>query len=118
MIDLSYLKTTTENDPNVIKELIKLFIDQLPDLKKNILNSYESKNWKAMKEAAHKAKSSFQIIGAYTQAEELKQMEIMAVENHNKKDYDILIKNFKITCNEVLVELNKVISNLELQRNL
>ncbi len=109
MIDLSYLKATTENDPTVIKDLIKLFMDQLPDLRKNILNAYENRNWKALKEAAHKSKSSFQIIGAYTQADELKQMEIMAVEERDKKEYDLLIKNFKNTCNQVVIELNEFI---------
>jgi DNA phosphorothioation-dependent restriction protein DptG len=109
MIDLSYLKTTTENDQSVIKQLIKLFIEQLPDLKKNILDAYENKNWKALKEAAHKAKSSFQIIGAFTQAEELKLMERMAVENREKREYDKLIHNFKNSCTKVLIELNEVI---------
>ena len=108
MIDLSYLKTTTENDPIVIRELIKLFIEQLPDLKKNILTAYENKNWKALKDAAHKAKSSFQIIGAYAQADELKQMEIMAVEERDKKEFDLYISNFKNSCSTVLVELEEV----------
>jgi HPt (histidine-containing phosphotransfer) domain-containing protein len=107
MIDLSYLKTTTENDPVVIKELIHLFIAQLPDLRKNILAAYENKNWKALKEAAHKAKSSFQIIGDYAQAEELKRMEIMAVEERQKKDFDILIKNFKKNCTDIIGELEE-----------
>jgi len=35
-----------------------------------------------------------------------------------EKDYDTLIKNFKITCNEVLAELNDAINNLEPQKNL
>jgi hypothetical protein len=109
MIDLSYLKTTTENDPIVIKDLIKLFLEQLPDLKKNLLNAYENRNWKALKEASHKAKSSFQIIGAYDQADELKKMEIMSVENRPKQDYDILIRNFKNTCKQIVHELEEVI---------
>jgi HPt (histidine-containing phosphotransfer) domain-containing protein len=109
MIDLSYLKTTTENDPTVIRELLLLFINQLPDLKKNILDAYENKNWKALKEAAHKAKSSFQIIGAYQQADELKQIEIMAVEDRKKSEYENLINNFKKTCSAVLIELDEYI---------
>jgi HPt (histidine-containing phosphotransfer) domain-containing protein len=109
MIDLSYLRTTTENDPTIIRDLIKLFIHQLPDLKKNILSAYENGNWKALKEAAHKAKSSFQIIGAYSQADELKQMEIMAVEDREKHEFDILISNFKNSCKQVVIELNEFV---------
>jgi HPt (histidine-containing phosphotransfer) domain-containing protein len=107
MIDLSYLRTTTENDPTIIRDLIKLFIQQLPDLKKNILTAYENRNWKALKDAAHKAKSSFQIIGAYSQADELKQMEIMAFEDREKHEFDTLIINFKDSCKQVVIELNE-----------
>ena len=109
MIDLSYLKTTTENDPTMIRELIRLFLEQLPDLKNNILTAFENKNWKALKEAAHKAKSSFQIVGAYDQADELKKMEIMSVENRPKQDYEILIRNFKNTCKKIVIELEEII---------
>ena len=109
MIDLNYLRTTTENDPTIIRDLIKLFIQQLPELKKNIVTAYENKNWKALKEAAHKAKSSFQIIGAYEQADELRQMEIMSVEDRKKNEYEILISNFKNSCKQVLIELNEFI---------
>jgi HPt (histidine-containing phosphotransfer) domain-containing protein len=110
MIDLSYLKTTTENDPTVIKDLIKLFLEQLPELKNNIINSYENKNWKALKEAAHKAKSSFQIVGAYDQASELRQIEIMVVENRPKHDFEPLIRNFKNTCKLIEAELEAIIN--------
>jgi HPt (histidine-containing phosphotransfer) domain-containing protein len=109
MIDLNYLKTTTENDPAVIRKLIKLFLEQLPDLKNNLLTAYENKNWKGLKEAAHKAKSSFQIVGDYKQADELKQMEIMSFENRPKHDYEQLIQNFKNTCKQIVIELEAVI---------
>jgi HPt (histidine-containing phosphotransfer) domain-containing protein len=109
MIDLSYLKTTTENDPVVIGKLIRLFLEQLPELKANILNAYENRNWKQLKEAAHKAKSSFQIVGDYKQADELKQIEIMAVESRPKQDYDQLIRNFKESCNTIVIELEDVL---------
>jgi HPt (histidine-containing phosphotransfer) domain-containing protein len=110
MIDLSYLKTTTENDPAIIRKLINLFLEQLPELMKNILSAYENQNWEALKEAAHKAKSSFHIFGDLKQAEELGLMQMMAKESRPKQDYEELIINFKKSCNQIVFELEEVIN--------
>jgi HPt (histidine-containing phosphotransfer) domain-containing protein len=110
MIDLSYLKTTTENDPAIIKKLIKLFLEQLPELKNNILTAYENQNWEVLREAAHKAKSSFHIFGDLKQADELGKMQMMAKENRPKLEYEKLISNFKDSCNQMLIELEEVIN--------
>jgi HPt (histidine-containing phosphotransfer) domain-containing protein len=105
MIDLTYLKTTTGNDQSVIKELINLFVIQLPALKKDIVDSFETKNWKALKEAAHKAKNSFEIMGVKKQAEELKRIEILATENKENLEFKQLINNLIITCELVVKEI-------------
>jgi len=105
MIDLSYLKTTTGNDEAIIKELVDLFVFQLPDLKKEILDSFEAKNWHALMEAAHKAKNSFEIMGVKKQAEELKRIEILAKENKDHIDLELLIENFVDTCQLVTDEI-------------
>ncbi len=105
MIDLSYLKTTTGNDQNVIKELISLFVKQLPEFNREIVNSFAAKDWKALREAAHKAKNSFEIMGVKKQAEELKQIELLALENKDSNEFSSLITNFLNTCQIVSKEI-------------
>lgn len=105
MIDLSYLQTTTGNDQAVIKELISLFVNQLPELKKEIVDSFATKNWPALREASHKAKNSFEIMGVKQQAEELKRIELLAVENKDNNEFDALITNFINTCKIVTEEI-------------
>ncbi|NJO92411.1 MAG: hypothetical protein HC831_28160 [Chloroflexia bacterium] len=56
MIDLTYLRNTTGNDNALIAELIGIFKSQLPEFKRDIETAYQQKNWKILKEAAHKAK--------------------------------------------------------------
>jgi len=107
MIDLTYLKTTTENDPAIIMKLINLFLEQLPELMNNILSSYENENWDSLKEAAHKAKSSFHIFGDHKQAEELGIIQMMAKENSPKHEYEKLINNFKHSCKQIVIELEE-----------
>ena len=109
MIDLSYLKTTIGNDKKVIRELLDLFINQLPDLKNDIINSFETKNWKGLKDAAHKAKNSFQILGIKQQAAELNQMERLASENRNHDELGVLIERFRTTCLLVVREIEELV---------
>jgi len=105
MFDLSYLKINTGNDVKLIKEIIRLFLENLPELKNKILNSYEIQDWKSMQEAVHKVKSSFQILGDYKQAQELEIMQRMVDENREKFEYESFIQNFNIACDQIVVDL-------------
>jgi len=107
MIDLNYLKITTGNDIELIRKLINLFLDQLPDLKINILRDYENEDWDALIKSAHKAKGSFMIIGDQNQSEELTLIGQMAIEKKSKSEYSSLIENFKNNCDQVVIELKK-----------
>ena len=108
MIDLTYLKISTGDDQAIIKELINLFVRQLPDLKNGIVNAYKAQQWHELKEIAHKAKNSFEIMGVTEQAEELKQIEIMAGNEAETPQLKTLIDKFIDTCKIVLDEINEL----------
>jgi HPt (histidine-containing phosphotransfer) domain-containing protein len=111
MIDLSYLKTTTENNTELIEELLTLFLSQLPELEKNTIDAYENLDWKALREAVHKAKNSFMIVGATKESQELKEMEIMAIRKDAKSKFEPYVQNFKKNCSEIAIELKKYLEN-------
>jgi len=108
MIDLTYLKTTTGNDSAIIKELIQIFTAQLPDLKQDIEVAYTQKNWHDLKELAHKAKNSFEIIGASEEANNLKNIEIMAAKEKNADKLAHMIENFLKSCENVSREISQL----------
>jgi HPt (histidine-containing phosphotransfer) domain-containing protein len=108
MIDLSYLKITTGDDKALIKELVGIFKGQLPELKKDITESFQSKNWKTLTDAAHKAKNSFQMMGITRYADELKSIEIMAREEKESPEIGKLIKSFADGCLLVIAEIEKL----------
>lgn len=109
MIDLSYLRTTIGNDKMVIKEIIDLFIMQLPELKKNITETYQAKDWKGLKDSAHKAKNSFQILGLKDQADELHRIEILSTDQKENPEFESLINNFLNTCQLVSKEIKDLV---------
>ncbi len=108
MIDLTYLKNTTGNDKTLIAELIGIFKSQLPEFKTDIETAYNQQKWKNLKEAAHKAKNSFTIIGAINQADELKQIEIIASKEENLQQLAPLIENFLQNCEELTKEIDQL----------
>jgi len=92
----------------LIEELLKLFVSQLPSVKENIITAYESKDWSQLREAAHKAKNSFEIVGAKKQADELKQVEKIASSDMDKEQLHVLIKNFLNSCEIILDEIENL----------
>ena len=61
-----------------------------------------------MHKLKHKAKNSFQIIGATTEAENLKTMEIIAVKSPKQDKLKPLVDDFLNACEIVIDEINQL----------
>ena len=107
MINLKYLKTTTDNDTEIIKTLLNIFTNQANELKADILTAFEQKNWNALREAVHKAKNSFQILGMQNEANELQELEIMCSKEKDTHLYNKYIERFNHACDIAVNEINE-----------
>lgn len=105
MINLNYLKTTTNNDKDTIRVLLDIFKEQAPELKKEILSAFEQRNWIALHKAAHKAKNSFQILGLNEEAEKLQELEVLCKKEKDTHLYKNYVDGFLKTCDEALNEI-------------
>jgi len=63
VINLTYLESISEGDNKIIKELINIFIDQMPEFFDGFKESFEQKDWLKIAALAHKAKSSVLSMG-------------------------------------------------------
>jgi HPt (histidine-containing phosphotransfer) domain-containing protein len=108
MIDLSYLRVTTNDDKELIAQLIGIFTNQLPEFEQDIKLSFNSKNWDSLMQASHKAKNSFEMMGIKDQALELKRIELLAVEAKECQELDTLIENFFRTSKLVREEIKNL----------
>jgi CheY-like chemotaxis protein len=61
--DLTYLIQRTKSDPLLIMEMISLFLGQTKPLLREIKESLEAKNWKALYAIVHKIIPSLSIVG-------------------------------------------------------
>lgn len=107
MINLDYLKKTTENDMDIIQSLLEMFKMQIPDLKTGMLNALNDKNWNALREAAHKAKNSFQILGMQEEADKLQELEILCKLEKDTDTYDEIVQNFIVACDNSVKEIEE-----------
>lgn len=62
-IDYSNLYTVANNDEDFIKDLIKIFLDQIPVFIRNLNQQFTEKHFEKLAREAHTAKSSVMIFG-------------------------------------------------------
>ena len=108
-INLSYLEGIAEGDKSIIKELIEIFIEQIPEFTDGFEESMLNNDWVKVAAIAHKAKSSVMSMGMEELGiVDLKNMELLAKQLRISELSDKKDKNQKQ--NE---ELEKLTENLE-----
>lgn len=78
-INLSYLESIADGDQDIIKELILIFLDQIPEFTDGMQAAFEKEDWRVLAGLAHKAKSSVLSMGMNDLGNiDLKNLELMA----------------------------------------
>ena len=107
-IDLTYLNSIADNNQEIIKELIEIFIDQVPEFTDGLLKSFSLNDWNQVAAIAHKAKSSVISMGMNeTGNHDLKNLELLAKMKRIK-----LLENMPLRDEKTNEELNKLMANL------
>lgn len=147
-INLHYLNSITDGDKDLIKELIAIFIEQIPEFRDGLNESFEQKDWNKIAAIAHKAKSSVISMGMDELGnKDLKNLELLAklhtlnelkektpdddrivqlqktidsypedrkqwlFDNNNNNSIKNIIDHFNSTCENAIIELNKILDN-------
>jgi CheY-like chemotaxis protein len=112
LTNLSYLKTMSGGNVAIIKEMVGLFKEQIPQYISELQDAKEKKDYHRLSEQAHKTKSSLTIVGMNSLAKEMKSLELKAKNEEDIESYDELIDNFIKQINIGIIELNKRIELL------
>lgn len=92
--NLSYLTEITGGDPEVMKEFIQLFFDQLPEFKDGLTNHLANKKYKELGELAHKAKSSVMTFGMNELGYRLKELQLKTQKLEDIESYPEYVQEF------------------------
>ncbi|MFT3739549.1 MAG: Hpt domain-containing protein [Breznakibacter sp.] len=95
MIDLTYLNGIADGNQEIIKELILIFVDQLPEFTDGLTESFALSDWPRMAALAHKAKSSVVSMG------------MNEIGDNDLKNLELLAKNKRINVLKELLSLNE-----------
>ncbi len=107
-IDLTYLDSISENDTKFKKELIEIFVKQVPELKSQLYQHFNDQNYQSLSAIAHKAKSTMALMGIETLRSEMEWLEINAKNESNTDRYKDILENFETIINLALYEVKNL----------
>jgi len=106
--DLQYLYKRTKNDPLLIKEMIKLYLDQTPLLIDKMKQSQAEKDWDSLFSAVHKIIPSLSIMGMNKKYETIaKTIQEYSSSKQNLDKINDLIIQLDAVCSQSYLELNE-----------
>jgi PAS domain S-box-containing protein len=106
--DLSYLNKRTKSNPELMKEMIGLYLDQTPVLIGIMKQSLAEKDWGSMHSAAHKMIPSFSIMGIHQEFENMAKLiqEYSGAQIHTD-ELPLLILRLENVCLQACRELKE-----------
>jgi HPt (histidine-containing phosphotransfer) domain-containing protein len=111
LINTDYLEMVAGGDSDLLKELIGMFKDQVAEFNSEMNILFREKNYPALGNLAHKAKSSVAIMGMDSLSNMLKNFELQAKEGKNTDKYESYILRFESETKSAMEELDTLINN-------
>jgi HPt (histidine-containing phosphotransfer) domain-containing protein len=105
--NLDYLNEITGGEPDVTKEFIQMFFDQLPEFRNGMTNFLAEKKWKELGEIAHKAKSSVMTFGMNDLGYQLKELQLKTQKLEDIESYPEYVEEFLSVCAQAEMELKE-----------
>jgi len=114
IINLDFLKRLTKNNPEMISEMIKVYLDETPKLINVMKESLEKKDWENLRASAHSLVPSFSTMGIDKEYEDMaKKIQQHASDREETEEIKILIERVTTVCELAYDELKKEMMILE-----
>lgn len=116
-VDLSYLNQRTKSNPQLMMEMINLYLDQTPTLISEMKKNFSEKNWDGLSKAVHKIIPSFSIMGISNDYESLaRKIYEFTKAQQTMEDIENMLKTLEHVCihacSELTEEYNKIKSSI------
>jgi len=110
--DLTYLNNMSGGSPEIVKEMIGIFIEQANEYVRDMQAHLDNKDYLALGKLAHKAKSSISIMGMTDLAADMKTLELLTKENEEIETYPSFVEKFITQTKAAMAELKDTASKL------
>ncbi len=105
--NLSKVYALSDNDPEIVKEILTLFVTEVPEDLAQVKEGIKKKDHKHAYAFAHKIKPSLDLMGLNVAFEEILQVEAWTKIEGNKKDIMETYKSIKSQVKEAIKEIKK-----------
>ncbi|MGZ4048555.1 MAG: ATP-binding protein, partial [Bacteroidia bacterium] len=114
--DLGYLVQRTKSNPELMMEMIGLYLEQTPTLISAMKQGVKDKDWKSLQAAVHKMIPSFSIMGIHSDFEDIakKIQEYASAQLQTDVIHDLVLQIESVceqACNELKEEFNAIKNN-------
>jgi HPt (histidine-containing phosphotransfer) domain-containing protein len=109
-INLNYLNKISDNNNEIIKEMISIYISGIPEILDNLNSALLAQNWELLRQTAHKNKSSVLIMGLSELSNNFGELEKIIIEKVNLALLPELVKKISISLKESEVEAQELIT--------
>lgn len=103
--NLNYLNEITGGEPEITKEFIQMFFDQLPEFRDGMTGFLAQRKWKELGELAHKAKSSVMTFGMDDLGHQLKELQLKTQKLEGIESYAGYVADFMNIMDKAEAEL-------------
>ncbi|MFA9390157.1 MAG: PAS domain S-box protein [Prolixibacteraceae bacterium] len=105
-VDLHYLLHRTKSNPELMMQMISLYLEQTPPLITSMKQSLEDKDWKLLYTAVHKMIPSFSIMGIDSDVEDMaKQVQEFASKQIESDGIPEMVLQIETVCTQACKEL-------------
>jgi HPt (histidine-containing phosphotransfer) domain-containing protein len=110
---LDYLNEVTGGDPEITKEFIEMFFEQIVEFKAGLRNHLSQKKYKELGELAHKAKSSVMTFGMNDLGVRLKELQLKTQKLEEIDTYEEHVTEFETLIEQAKEELSDVLDEIK-----
>ncbi len=113
-IDLNYLMQLTKSNPDLMFEMISLYLDQTPPLVTSLRQSIDTKDWLMLQATVHKMIPSFSIVGINNDFELMaKKIQELASKQSDEESILDMVLQLENICAQACKELEEELITLK-----
>ncbi len=114
-LDFSYLKEMSRGDHSFVKEMIEIFLKEVPFAIGQLEEELEKKDWKKISDIAHRIKTNFMMVGLHVQKEDALKIEtLIKTDKFAEQEIESKIRQLKIDSLIAYPMLEKELKNYSL----
>jgi CheY-like chemotaxis protein len=110
IVDLTYLRTISNNNQKFIDEMITAFLESIPKSIQEIKMNVQTAEWAALARAVHKIKPSLTLIGLHSSKEKALLLEDFAKQQKNLDKIPSLVNDLCDELSDAMRELRRMSS--------